>query len=444
MFSRIRSKLVSLWTWITNIGIEEDYMEKEVVRYRLLNQLIFLTLFTSLLALGTYLIWFEGITIILTTLGNISVELVGLYLAFRGKHRIVRHIAVLFFPSLIAVHVLILGGNFGEAHIFTAFGLGAFILYEEERRLRAFAIAYICTLFISTKLYVIQRFYDSGYKYNPYDDILTFIMILFILGLMLYLYQKELRNYEADRKKLISDLEEKNRTLSFTNRELEQFTYIASHDLKTPLRTISGHLDLIRRHLATNELAKMEEDIEYAKTGVRQMYLLISDILEYKKIQELPAPSERVDLDGLVSEVSGKLQDFFQRRSAKVVNRGLPVVRVNRHDFSTLFQNLIENGVKYNHSAVPTVTLSSSLEGDLLKLDFKDNGIGIDPKYHEEVFRYFKRLHSGAEYEGTGIGLGLCKKVVGKYRGEIHIDSAEGRGTTLSVRLPANLVVKKL
>jgi signal transduction histidine kinase len=428
--------LKGLWNRITNIGIDETALGKEVVKARLLNQLIVASLFTSLLALITYIVFFEGYTIIFTTTANIILESIGLFLAFRQKHIAVRYIAAFAFPTLIAVHVFILGGNFGEANIFLAMGFSSFILFEGQRRWQITAVLYISALFIVTKLYVINYQIGSDVKINPYDEIVTFPMMLIILGLIILIYQSELKKYEAQKSKFIKDLKSK-------NLELEEFTYIASHDLKTPLRTVSSYLDLSKIHLQKKNLAEATKSLDAAKKGTVQMYALINDILEYKRItQDEDSVEETIDLNALIETVREKIGPAFQQKKILIQYESLPTIRANQNEILALFQNLIENGLKYNESAQAKISITHQVTDQHLKIAFEDNGIGIEEAHYEKIFKFFNRLHRPEDYEGSGIGLGLCKKIVQKYEGDISVQSKIGDGTTFTIYFPKTLLLK--
>jgi signal transduction histidine kinase len=424
-----------LWLAITNLGIEEESQGREVIRIRLLNQLMFISLMTSFLIIFTYIFDFQGYVIIITTIANMTIEFLGLYFAHKKKHRLARFMATFVFPTQIAISVLLVGGGFGEANIFTALAFAAFILYEGERLLQITAVAYSCLLFIGSKLYIIQNGLVSTAQ-KPYDEIITFPIILIVLGLIILIYQRELKIYEEQKLNLIKDLEQKNEELIETNSELEQFTYIASHDLKTPLRTISSHLDLIRFHLKKNDMEAVEEDIDFAKKGAKQLYNLVTDILEYKGLSYQDDIFENLNLN----ETLKKVLENFDTQKANIQYETLPTVTGRERDFIVLFQNMIENGLKYNESKNPHVSISSETTSEHFIIIFEDNGIGISEEYHEKIFQFFKRLHTHEEYEGTGIGLGLCQKIIKYYNGTIEVESTENQGSTFKVYLPVEMV----
>lgn len=430
-----------LWEKITNNGVDEAALGRDVVRIRLLNQLIFIAFITSLLAMITYILTNEGVTVIYTTLANIILELAGIYFAYQQKHHITRFLSCWVFPAFIANHVMILGGNFGEANIFTAAAFMNFIIYEGNKRLQIPIVIYTCALFILSKLYVINYATQAIIEKNPYDEIVTFPMIILILGLIILLYQKSLKKYEAQQAVLIQNLEQKNSELQTVNDELEQFTYIASHDLKTPLRTINSHVGLAKRHLQRKNYEAIEEDLQFVSRGAKQMYALVSDILEYKSLGNKNEVYEILDLNEILTTVLSSLEVLMIEQNAEVFAHPLPKINGRKRDFTVLLQNFIENGIKYNESASPKVQINIENTTNHFTIVIQDNGIGIAPEFHQKIFQFFKRLHTQEKYQGTGIGLGLCKKIVQDYNGTITIDSEKGNGSTFRIIFPKNILV---
>ena len=430
--------LSSFWNTITNFGVDEAELGREVVKVRLLNQIVFVALMTSILVLISYIITNDTTVIILSTLGNIAIEGAGLFASYKKRHRLARFISFLLFPTWVGVNVLANGGGFGEANIFSTTAFCAFIMFEDERRVQIPSVVYITTVFIATKLYVINYLPNVVNTFNPYDEIITFPLVLVILGLIILLYQKEIKKFETQREGWIDDLERKNKVLLEVNEELEQFTYIASHDLKTPLRTINSHLDLIEWHIKKENFNAVKEDIVFAKQGAKQMYALINDILEYKQLSNQNDTPVAIDLNEMLPKILHQLDSYIKERNGRIMIEQLPKILARPNDIFILFQNLIENGIKYNQSDVPILNISCQEKETFLEFRVEDNGIGIEEVYHDKIFQFFKRLHGSNEYEGTGIGLGLCKKIVQKYNGSISVNSLDTNGSTFIVRLPKN------
>lgn len=434
------NKLQQVWHTITEIGVDEQALGREVVKVRLLNQLIFIAFSVSLINVPFYLITGNANGLLLSNIGNVLLEGFTIYFTYKRHYKLARVLAVFVFPTLMAFHVVCHGLNLGS--VFTTIGVMAFMLYEGHKRVQIAAIAYSCILFISSKLYVIETFDDTFQKHN-YNELLFFPMVLMALGLMLMLYQKELKKYEVRQSELIDDLEDKNKALSSINEELERFTYIASHDLKTPLRTISTYLDLTKLHLKRDNKEAAIKGLSSAKMGTKQMYALISDILEYKEINNNKENREVLDLNDILVESLANVDVKLKKDKVTILSGVLPTIKGRKNEFQVLFQHLIENGLKYNTSTEPTLEIGQTINDQTITIFFKDNGIGIAPEYHEKVFQFFKRLHRNEEYEGTGIGLGLCQKIIHTYKGEITLESAVNKGATFMVNLPLDVLVKE-
>lgn len=433
------TRVTSYWNRMVNLGIDPETSGREVIRIRLLNQLAAVSLLTSLLAMISYLIFWEGPTIIFTTSANISAELLVIYLAYRRRHFANRLFATFGFATLVAFHVVLLDKNFGEANIFTGIALTAFFLLEGNRRLQMGAVAYISLLYIGSALISRSLAGPAAPDTNPYDELLTFPMVMIVLGIIIFLYQQELRRYEKQKSQLINDLAKKNTALAQTNSELEDFTYLASHDLKTPLRTVSNYLDLIERKLQQDDLTGVTPFMQFAKQGTKQMYALINDILEYKQISEQETERKVIDLHDVLQEAWQHLAFMAHETGAQLNTSQLPAVRASRTDFLLLLQNLLENAMKYNEQP-PRIRVWTSLAGQEWQLHMTDNGIGIAPEYRTKIFQFFSRLHTRDEFEGTGIGLAICKKIVEKHQGSISVLSNEPQGSHFLIQFPTSLL----
>lgn len=223
--------------------------------------------------------------------------------------------------------------------------------------------------------------------------------------------------------------------LKRSNEELEQFAYIASHDLQEPLRMVASYTQLLGRRYKGRLDADADEFIEYAVDGATRMQRLIQDLLMYSRVgtkgKELKATSSRAAFD----EALGNLRRVIEEQGAIVTHDELPSVLADEMQLVQLFQNLVGNAIKYQASAVPTVHVSAARHDAKWVFSVRDNGLGIEAQYFERIFGMFQRLHKRDEFAGTGIGLAVCKKIVERHGGTISVESTPGQGSTFRFAL---------
>ena len=234
-------------------------------------------------------------------------------------------------------------------------------------------------------------------------------------------------------------LTEQTEELRRSNRDLEQFAYVASHDLQEPLRKVASFTQLLQKRYGGQLDERADQYIGFAVDGAKRMQQLIQDLLGFSRVGRLGGETTDVPLQTALDAALDTLSDRIEESGAVVTHDELPVVRGERPLLEQLLQNLVGNAVKFRHpDRAPRVHLSARrLEDGFWELECRDNGIGIDQQYAERVFVIFQRLHAKDVYEGTGIGLALCKKIVEYHGGHIWIADAEGVGTSIRWTLPA-------
>lgn len=237
--------------------------------------------------------------------------------------------------------------------------------------------------------------------------------------------EKELFNYASE--------------LSRSNAELEQFAYMASHDLQEPLRMVTSFLQLLSDKYKGQFDDNADQYIAYAMDGAERMKILIKDLLKYSKISFQDEEKETIDLNELLSELRAVFSDKIQSEGGVLEVEEMPIVVGQKTLFSQLFQNLIGNGLKYRKKDPPIIKVKAIDRGTDWEFVVSDNGIGIDEKFHEKIFSIFQRLHSRDEFSGTGIGLAICKKIVEKYGGTIWVNSTPGKGSSFHFIIPKML-----
>lgn len=217
--------------------------------------------------------------------------------------------------------------------------------------------------------------------------------------------------------------------LEQSNHDLEQFAYVASHDLREPLRTISSYVQLLEKRYKDKLDKDANEFINFAVEGVNRMDVLITDLLTYSQINTKGNAFQQVDSAQVLSTVIALSQDNINKNSAKIIVNPLPMVHANKQQLTLVFQNLINNAIKFHGKSAPEIVISAKELPSSWQFSVSDNGIGIDRKYADRVFAIFQRLNSREKYEGTGIGLTICKKIIEQHAGKIWFESELDKGS---------------
>ncbi|MDB5045803.1 MAG: domain S-box [Deinococcus sp.] len=233
-------------------------------------------------------------------------------------------------------------------------------------------------------------------------------------------------------------LEQANQELRRSNAELEQFAYIASHDLQAPIRAVTSFAGIIDRRYGTLLDERGRVYLRQIVEGGEHMKRLVDDLLAFSRVHTQQGELLPVDTEAVFDAVARRLQEGTGPSAVSITRGELPVVLADGAQLDQLLQNLMSNGLKYRRAGVePQVHVSAEPEGDGWRFAVSDNGIGIEPQYFERIFEIFQRLHGRESYEGTGIGLAVCKKIVERHGGRIWLESTPGQGTTFLFTLPA-------
>ncbi len=224
--------------------------------------------------------------------------------------------------------------------------------------------------------------------------------------------------------------------LSKSNSDLTHFAYIASHDLREPLRMITSFLQLLERRYADKLDQDANEFIDFAVEGAKRLDNMIKDLLEYSKISNKEKEFVSLELENILKEALMNLVVQIEESNVVISYDPLPNVYGDEKLLVMLFQNIIGNAIKYRRSETPKIHISAKKENDHYIISFRDNGIGIDPKHLERIFIIFQRLHRNDEYEGTGIGLAIVENIVHQHGGQIWVESELGKGTTFHFTIP--------
>ncbi len=251
---------------------------------------------------------------------------------------------------------------------------------------------------------------------------------------------------EAMRERIVHELasveaaharvEEQARELQRSNAELEQFAYVASHDLQEPLRKIASFCQALQTRYRGRLDERADQYIDFAVDGAKRMQTLINDLLAFSRVGRSGRAQTEVDLNDALASAQASLAGAIEDSRASVVSDALPTVRGDRGQLASLFQNLIANALKFHGAEAPAVRIAANQRAGEWEISCLDNGIGIDPEYAERIFLIFQRLHSRETYEGTGIGLALCRKIVEYHGGHIWLDTDYSDGACFRFTLP--------
>jgi light-regulated signal transduction histidine kinase (bacteriophytochrome) len=226
------------------------------------------------------------------------------------------------------------------------------------------------------------------------------------------------------------------RELARSNEDLQQFAYVASHDLQEPLRAVAGYVGLLQRRYPEKMDERGQHYIEAAMDGAIRMQQLIEDLLAFSRVQTKGKTFAATDLNAALDRALLNLQVTIHENKAEVSRAPLPTLRVDAPQIAQLFQNLIGNGIKFRSDEDPRIHIGAENRDGQWIFSVGDNGIGMEPQYYDRIFQIFQRLHTRKQYPGTGIGLAICKKIVERHGGKIWVESEPGKGSTFYFTLP--------
>jgi light-regulated signal transduction histidine kinase (bacteriophytochrome) len=233
-----------------------------------------------------------------------------------------------------------------------------------------------------------------------------------------------------------AELERQAQELERSNAELQQFAYVASHDLQEPLRMVTSYLQLLERRYKNRLDPDADDFIAFAVEGAARMHELIRGLLDYSRIGTHGMAFQATDLSLILGQVLDSLQVAVRESGAIVTSDPLPVVMADATQMSQLLQNLLGNAIKFHGDGPPEIHVGAQRRNGGWCFSVRDNGIGLEPRYAERIFVIFQRLHTRDRYPGTGIGLSICKRIVERHGGRIWVESEPGQGSTFHFSLP--------
>lgn len=278
------------------------------------------------------------------------------------------------------------------------------------------------------------------------------LVLTFLGGAVLYRFESQRSRYLQELlltgERLAAEAEDHLRTarklakrtqeMERSNKDLQQFAYVASHDLQEPLRMVSSYVQLLQRRYQGRLDADADDFIGFAVDGATRMQHLIQDLLSYSRVNTHGNPPSPTDVGAVLEQVITNLRLAIDESNARITHESLPVVEADATQLVQLFQNLIANAIKFCSELPPQILISAEKEDSYWVFSVRDNGIGLDPEFADRIFTIFQRLHSRQDYPGTGIGLAICKRIVERHGGSIWVKSAPGEGSTFYFTLPVS------
>lgn len=424
------SKATQLFNYIKSIGVSADFPEENSITSMMSIMSLCTALGSFAISLVAFLITgdfvYSMVTFGIGVTYSIIVILHAFYLIKEAR----------FYFSAIAPYwsvcaLLSIGGYFGHGAVSLCTIGVTYMFYKNQPLFRNGLIVYNIFLFLLPTLYVSFNEPFFGIINYPIDELVCFILCVGWLSLVFF-------THEEKNSALITSLSTKNKQLNQKTLEIQRFTHIASHDLKTPLRNIISFLNLIKLDLQKNKHDQLETYIDIAESAGIQMNLIIEGVMEITSTNYYNQPTNTrvLDFAAIAEKAIKVLAEEIQQKRAIITYDKLPNYRINEKEFLIVFKHIIHNGITYNQSSIPTIHISTEETATSIILNFKDNGIGISEQYHTQIFDYFKRLHLHEEYTGTGLGLGICKKIIERYEGTITVSSKPEKHSIFSIVLP--------
>lgn len=310
-------------------------------------------------------------------------------------------------------------------------GFTGLMFYLENNALVSFREQ---TLHFNSEYYLIS--------YTTFFIVVVSIVLIFAKGQeqiikALIEKQRELEHQKKEISRQANQLKNAEEKLMASNKELEHFAYAASHDLKEPLRMIGIYTQLIEKKLKAHLEQNTQEYMGYVTSGVNRMDRLLNDLLEYSRLGKDEEIEKPTDLNDTIFVVMNNLMASMEETDATILSNKLPIIESSQTAMIQLFQNLLANAIKFRQKETkPVIQINHALENGHHLISVKDNGIGIKPEHQNKVFGIFERLHRKDEYDGSGIGLATCKKIVNSLGGKIWVNSSKGHGTTFYFTFP--------
>lgn len=418
--------MIKFFQKIQNIGINTGTNSESVSRIRLGNTMSILGISTALILFFFAYITNWPISVLILHSFIVVLTFMPPVLNYFNKTVASRVSFVLIANISIMCLTLIIGPGFNfQYFLFATLGMPFSFFGNEFGKKKIFLcfVAILCFIYLRWHFIVFEPLFQMDFFYSKIISFINNIMILLMILFQFYFFVNESNTYNEEIEKQSNELKEK-------NTELEHFAYIASHDLREPLRTVESFVDVIRQEYEVREDENLKTYFTFITDALSRMGLMVESLLSYSRIGKSPG-FEMVDINNLVAEVKTDLDQIIKQHNAIINTTNLPTINCLQVEIKQLFQNLVTNAIKFQQPGIASVVEISQKDlPNYWQFCMADNGIGISNKKHKEIFRIFTKLHLQKEYKGLGIGLAFCKKIVEAHNGKIWVASSLGKGSS--------------
>jgi signal transduction histidine kinase len=428
-----------LWEKLSELGAEKGMSNSDKVRLMLLNKGLAIAFLIQLIFIVKQFFFERDWSFSPPMLVSLVI-IITLFFSARGYSQYIRIFVNIFFPWFMMLLMYLYGPALQAEYAFFVLFVIA-IIFNKEPWLQFFFLLYNLSMYL-LGLYVSHHFGNPlAARIELLDQAMIFISCAICIVLVIRIYYLENLKYERRTEALLKTLEEKNNYLKNAYKELENFNYVTSHDLKSPLRTIHSYTNLLERELKGYD-KKVESHLSFIRQGIKKMDKILEGILDFSTIDQYDTSNkdliQPLDLETLIRKEVDRVSQL-QSKSAELHFDSLPIMYVHTFYWETMVQKLIENSIIYNESPIVRIDVSCDIsETGWFTLHIKDNGIGIHPDFHEKIFEMFNRLHNEKYAEGAGMGLAVCKKIAERMGGSILVRSETGVGAQFSISVPRN------